>query len=746
MNKQYKQWKKILADKRLLTVQGIMMFFVGSIVLTIIMNLLINLISQISLYFKTFKETGQVDSTHFQVNKIINGLLGSPFEWKKEILYVWLALIFYLLIMVIKRIYKQRIAFRDINTYSQGDQRLTTKKEIKEQYRAVPMDDKEYEGKCGMPVAVIDNKIYIDDANTNSSDIGGTQSGKTQLKTYPMLDLHMRAKDKDSGVVIDVKGDMLRLTKAEFERYGFDVKCLNLIEPDNGIGYNPFREVQLAFTENRIDDAARLTHSFAYDLYHSLEAKEPVWENTAMATFNGCILALGELFIRHNRIHLLTMYTFINMLVQLSKVDEDGNLALDEFFGSLPDDSIAKMQYLPASIAEGATKSSILMNATSQLTKFALPEIARLTSGEGFDFRDMVNKNKKPIIVFISLPDWDMSNSLIVTSFLTQMNQVLAREATLFSNNNKLGRRVIRYLEELGNIPPLEGLSREMNVGLERGIITRIILQAESQLSDNYGKEKAKAILNACGNQTLILSDDEDDNTKFEKKIGHTTEIVTTRHGSPDSLDKSYGEQENKRSLLNENQLNNLKEGEVILTRSKKRKDLKGKDIVGYPIFANKKDGTALVHAYKYLNHRFKSDKKLYELDLGDGHAEIDLKKFTFSFKTDIVSDLDEIEEIEEDDDNNVVEEIYEEEEQVNIMSELVESITYQKTLLKDVLSSDGYEYAIKMVTQFCSDEELRHFRSFIYVEQVTHFLNVPERNVLKAKIGHLFERSDGND
>ena len=53
--------------------------------------------------------------------------------------------------MLIK-LYEIRIAFKDINLKTKGSERFTTKK-LDQQYVKVALDDKEYEGSSGIPVA-----------------------------------------------------------------------------------------------------------------------------------------------------------------------------------------------------------------------------------------------------------------------------------------------------------------------------------------------------------------------------------------------------------------------------------------------------------------------------------------------------------------------------------------------------------------------------------------------------------------
>ncbi|EKK0901630.1 type IV secretory system conjugative DNA transfer family protein [Enterococcus faecalis] len=89
--------------------------------------------------------------------------------------------------------------------------------------------------------------VFIDRNKTNSWVDAGTQSGKTEMWSYPTLDLIMRAGVKDSVIVTDLKGNMIKNTKKEFEKFGFDVFCLNLVQPSYSIGYNPLELIKNAY-------------------------------------------------------------------------------------------------------------------------------------------------------------------------------------------------------------------------------------------------------------------------------------------------------------------------------------------------------------------------------------------------------------------------------------------------------------------------------------------------------------------
>ena len=75
---------------------------------------------------------------------------------------------------------------------------------------------------------------------------------------------------------------------------------------------------------------------------------------------------------------------------------------------------------------------------------------------------------------------------------MSQVNEVLAERATLTGKGVK--RRVRYLLEEAANIPPIDGLSRSMNVGLGRNLIYHLVIQSYAQLDDKYGDKMSKAI------------------------------------------------------------------------------------------------------------------------------------------------------------------------------------------------------------------------------------------------------------
>ncbi|EGO8967378.1 type IV secretory system conjugative DNA transfer family protein [Enterococcus faecalis] len=631
MNKEYKQWKKFLAKPYMLIIFGFVFTMIIFFGVNLIFNFILSLegiIGRIKEYTATGKQFPVAFSlSWFFIPKKLSGF------W---VYFCYGGVIGILLGKMLIKLYEIRIAFKDINLKTKGSERFTTKKELDQQYVKVALDDKEYEGSSGIPVAttvetvrekgkkVKKTFVYIDRKNTNSATIGGTQSGKTSLFSYPFLDLIMRAKEKDSVIVNDLKGDMLMNTKDSFEKFGYDVYCLNLVEPTNGIHYNPLDLVKQAYLKGDTTKAQMLANSLSFSLYHNPNAKEPMWEEASISLLNALILAICEIGIETKQTQIINMYAVTSMLEELGAYpDEKGNTALDTFFNDLPPTSVARKQYGTIKFSQGITRSGIFTGTMAKLKNYTYDAIARLTLDSDFNLEDL-GYGEKPIALFIVYPDWNDSNYSIISTFLSQVNEVLAERATLTGKGVK--RRVRYLLEEAANIPPNDGLSRSMNVGLGRNLIYHLVIQSYAQLDDKYGDKMSKAITAACGNQIYIMSDEYDDADYFAKKLGEKTVIAPDRHGDPMSIDKSFGEREDGRQLLTANELRDLKEGEWVVDRTKMRRDLRGQKITPYPIFANVNDGTEMRFHYEYLLPRFDGEKDLTELKLSkEQHSSIDL-------------------------------------------------------------------------------------------------------------------------
>lgn len=667
--KQYPQWKKHLASPWVLASIALVSLVVGI--------MLVCLLSHFIDYFRTYIQTVKQSKKLLETGQSIK-TAPFQFKWSFLVTFAKISKLKYILLILFglwataisRKLYKMRIAYKDINLGTEGTASFTEVPQAIKEYPSIPLDDKPYDGLSGPPVLHIKNQYQtsgyhgagsrftklhwysprrarswhkndklkrlivsngvdlIDTVNTNSITVGGSQSGKTELFTYPTIDLVMRASQKDSLILTDIKGNMVKNTRKELERFGYRVLIFNLVNTKKSMHYNPLELIKEAYFDDDIDEAETQARTFAYTLYHQEKSStDPIWEESSIALFVSIIMLMCYQCKRDNTPEKITLYS-LSMFVNLycTDFDDDKLTSFDKMVDAMPLDHPARSNYTTIKMSQDVTRSSIYTGFQAKINEFASRNVAKLTAQSDFNFKDLAY-SQQPIALFIVAPDYDDSNYVLMSTFITQCCYVLSKAATMASGST-LPRRVRFLLEEIGNIPTIKGLSRYMNVGLERGLIYHLVVQSLAQLKDKYGEKGQEALFSACGNKYYIMGDGKDDAELFSDLLGKTTVISGSRHGDPMSMDKSYGESEKGTYLLRADDLRQLTKGEWIVVRTKHREDLKGNRVQPKPLKATINQGTEMLHRYEYLADRFSSNETLDAVadELCADFKEVDLQ------------------------------------------------------------------------------------------------------------------------
>lgn len=234
----------------------------------------------------------------------------------------------------------------------------------------------------------------------------------------------------------------------------------------------------------------------------------------------------------------------------------------------------------------------------------------------------------KPTALFMVTPDYDTSLHVIASLYVKQLYTELARTASN-TKGNKCIREVIFILDEFGNMPVINDMGSMITVCLSRNIKFNLVIQAYSQLKQNYDKDWETIDAN-CANTIYILSSSYSTAEEISKKLGEKTVSSTSRSGSTLSIDKSKTEGVEGRRLLTANELLQLKEGEMVVNRVIKRQDNKRKKVVPYPIFNTGE--TRMKYRYEYLADWFDTDKSINDFDIECEHANTDLNELVYHF------------------------------------------------------------------------------------------------------------------
>ena len=540
-----------------------------------------------------------------------------------------------LMLFVVYRYYKKlEFAFGSLQTGDKATGRFTTDKEIKEQYKEInkyqkvePISsagfdiesrkalekerlekNKPYKGLSGTLIARIGDKLYIDTDDAHSLIIGRTRSGKTQSKVLSDIEITSRSEEKPHMIISSGKYELLQGTQKMLKERGYRIEVLNLIDMERSVQANPLSLIAIAYSKGDYDEAIELCKTFSYPLYHNENAKEPVWEETAMALVNALILALCHEFIgegdnlKLDGINQVNMYNVAQMLNSLGETESGNSYLLDKYFDSLDLNSPARLEYSTVRMSTSQMRSSIFTSAQAKIRQFTARRVAKLMDRTSFTFDEFIKTdeegNIQPIAFFLVLPDYVETNYIIATTWLQQCYYYLSQYASL--HNDRLPKRIIHHFDEFGNMPAFTGIGSMLTVGAGRGLIYHLYLQDLVQFDIKYGADISRLLRSQAMNRFFILSGDSETRREFSEWLGSREFTQRSRSGTFMSVNKTVTENVETRPLLTPDELGRLREGEIVVERSTKRKDLKGRKIRPYPIF-NTGENREFEYSYQYL-------------------------------------------------------------------------------------------------------------------------------------------------
>lgn len=392
--------------------------------------------------------------------------------------------------------------------------------------------------------------------------VGSPGSGKSRRLVLPTLWFlgHAGA----SVVVTDPKGELYAATAGYFQRQGYLVRTLNLIDPARSDPYNPLAAVAEAAAAGDLDYASQL----AWDLAHTLVTgdaaaadpygKDPFWAQSAEALIASIALYVATHAPPDAR-HMASVYH------TLATAGADTGAELDLLMDSLPDDHPARQAYGTVRLSQDKTRAGVLTTAASKLRLFADPAVARMTARQDYRLDD---PGHRPAIVYLLLPDDRSTRNPVAALYIAQLYSALVRLAQ--ESGGRLRVPLYWVLDEFPNVGKIRDWDKMVAVMRGRGMAAVMILQALPQLAARYGKETASVIAANCDTWVLLRTTDRDTAKEISEKLGHYT--IRTRTGSTTTrrYDLSTGTSEHLsgRSLLTPDEVLRWPAGQALLLQA----------------------------------------------------------------------------------------------------------------------------------------------------------------------------------
>ena len=330
--------------------------------------------------------------------------------------------------------------------------------------------------------------------------LDGSGSGKSASYSIPNAYQML-----GSYVFTDPKGELYDKTAGYLKKNGYEIKVLNLVDPQFSDGYNPLMHVSSEL------DVDVIANTIVKGQKSDNSSADPFWDDSAEMLLKALIYYL--IATRPEEEQNLASCA---ELVRAANANGGSNL-LSELMSELPYDHPARMNYKSIEIAPEKTYSSILSSLQSKLGKFDSKEIAELTSTDTINFEDI---GTKKTAVYVISSDTHTAYDFLLTIFFSQMIQQLYNHAD--KNGGALKMPTYFILDEFANIGKVPDFDKKISTSRSRKISFSVILQNLDQLEAVYEKSY-ETIIGNCDTHVFLGSNSQKTVEYFSKALGEKT-------------------------------------------------------------------------------------------------------------------------------------------------------------------------------------------------------------------------------
>ncbi len=336
---------------------------------------------------------------------------------------------------------------------------------------------------------------YETKLNNNVLVVGTSGAGKTRSIVIPNL-----LQANGSYILSDPKGNLYNKYKDYLIRRGYVVKKLDFTDPKRSVHYNFFRYIK------GTQDIVKVAHMLIYQRKER-GTMDPFWDQAAQLLVQSLIAYL----IEDMRPEDQTLHALMK-LVCACEIEEASPEKMNKVDYLMRDlalhnkNSYAVNTYKKFRVAAGRTMKSILITVNAHLGLFDTPELNKMMAEDEIDIPS-IGTQKTALFVVVS--DTDRSLDGLVNIFFTQAMNELCNYADRACEDNRLPVPVRFILDDFATNCKIEEFPRMISSIRSRGISTMLMIQAESQLTENYGYD-GRTIIGNCDTYVYLGGNDVD--------------------------------------------------------------------------------------------------------------------------------------------------------------------------------------------------------------------------------------------
>lgn len=348
-----------------------------------------------------------------------------------------------------------------------------------------------------------EKRIYVDQTDKHTAVIGPTASKKSRLVAMPTVRLLGAA--GESMIISDPKAEIYNRTSAYLKKMGYEIKVLNLREPQQGAAWNPLSVPYQLYKSGEIDRAYEFANDIAVNLTNTDKSKkEAFWDNSAGSFLFGLILLLF-LFCnihkeRETAVNIGNILNLRNAMCAVGGIPPQ----INPLWRFAKGDPFIASALIGTIETADETRAGILSTFDQKMRIFSIqPSLLNMLASNDIDYALLANR---PTAVYLILPDEKTGYHGLVSLFVKQSYEFLIHQAqSRLEKRQDLGIRINYILDEFSSLPRISDFSAMITAARSRNIRFNLFLQSKQQLRLRY-EEDCDTILSNCENWVFLTS------------------------------------------------------------------------------------------------------------------------------------------------------------------------------------------------------------------------------------------------